>query len=194
MDVYDALRRQAEQRCNEICRDARRDCRQVIAWIKQLQKRLEPPVSTAAQKRRFMHDTLAELMPKDREFSLAEMMRLARDALPGRRINKDTLRSNFGYLESIGVAKRTRWHNRRVLWAVAGFDVPRTKFGVRTIVDVAAEVLRDSGPMNAVELLVTMRERGYRPDGDPRKMLGSLSDTLRRSRKFKRDGKRWGLA
>jgi len=52
------------------------------------------------------------------------------------------------------------------------------------------------GPLTATELVVNLKERGYRPDDDPRVLLVSLRDAFKRHRgRFSRgeDG-RWIVA
>lgn len=55
----------------------------------------------------------------------------------------------------------------------------------------AAIVLDGVGPLTATELVVNLKERGYRADDDPRIMLTSLRDTFKRNRGGSR-GERMG--
>jgi hypothetical protein len=52
------------------------------------------------------------------------------------------------------------------------------------------------GLMTATELVVNLKERGYRPDDDLRVMLVSLREAFKRNRgRFERgDGGRWEVA
>jgi len=59
--------------------------------------------------------------------------------------------------------------------------------------DAAEVVLGEVGPLTAAEIVVNLKERGYRPDDDPHLLLNSLRDAFKRNRgRFERgEGGRW---
>lgn len=193
MNPFEMLRRQAEQRRNEIYREARWECRKIVTWINQLEKKLAD-VPKPKGPRKSVNALICELMPTDREFTVGDILKLLQDAEPKRRFDMKTVRSQFQYLESTGKVRRTRKASGRVLWAVPSLVVAKTPFGVRTAASVAEEVLRECGPMATLELLVEMRERGYRADQHPRKMLATVQGILYRNKQFRREGKRWAVS
>jgi hypothetical protein len=195
MTPFDTLRNQVEKRRDTICKEARRECRVLLQWITQLEKRLTDPVAKKTRAgTRHVHKLLADMLPGDREFTVAEVLAQLRHALPGRRLDMAKARSYLQYLEADGRVRRTRRVHRTVYWAAAGVEVAAEPHGVRPMAEVAAEVLRDVGPLTMAELVVALREQGYRAEEDPRKTMASLGVMLRKGRKFKRDGKRWTVA
>jgi hypothetical protein len=65
-----------------------------------------------------------------------------------------------------------------------------------TIADAAELVLSESGPLTATEIVVGLRERGYRADADPRTLLTTFRYAMKRNReRFTRDDSgRWAVA
>lgn len=195
MDAFNALRRQAELRRNQAIKDARRKCREMFGWINALERQLTPPEPTKPESnRQFFCGILCRVMPKNREFTCNELTALAKEAAPARRFTRETVRSSLAYLELAGRVRRTRKIKASVLWAAPEFIAKPNPYGVRTIADVAEEVLRGRGALPILDLLVAIRESGYRADDDPRMVKRALAAALYRNQQFRRDGKRWTLA
>lgn len=198
MDAYDQLRQQARKKRDAVIMSARRECRDSIRKIDAISRRL----SQAALKRRAkpgqpIIEMICDLIPQDRTFTFGEIVEQLQDADPGRDFNVPSLRTFFQKLRDRGIIRRvSKVDGGCVLWAATGHVIPDGPFGAMSLVDVAELVLRDAGPLWPTELVLTIQERGYRTDADPRKLLNSLQTSLKRNReRFVCDeDRRWGLA
>ena len=82
-----------------------------------------------------------------------------------------------------------------ILWAAAecGVDEP---LGALSVVDAADRVNSEQEPLAATAIVVALKERGYRPEAEPRALRTTLQEGFKRNRaRFHRgeDG-RWVLA
>ncbi|MCI0379107.1 MAG: hypothetical protein L0215_15975 [Gemmataceae bacterium] len=196
MDAYETLRKQAAQKRDALIKAARAEFRQSLRRIRELQLQLGGTAPKAIQtKPKPIIEMIADLAPRDRTFTLAEVVALLNQAEPNRKYHVPTIRTFFQRLEKQGMIRRVRRANGNVLWAAAGCRTPDTLYGAQSLTEVAADVLRASGPLRVAELLVAIRERGYRADADPHKLLTSLvSDLKRNPGRFRRDkAGRWSV-
>jgi hypothetical protein len=195
MDAFETLRRQAIVRREAAIDEARRKCQEIIRWVNKLEKQLvPPPPSKPEQKREAFCDALLRLMPKDREFTTVELFHVARKALPQRRLSVEKVRSSLAYLEESDRVRRIRLVNATIQWGGPWF-VEKTKQWVQpTCAKEAEKVLRERGPLRILDLLVAIREAGFRADDDPRKVQSALARALCMNPRFKKvEGRRWGL-
>jgi hypothetical protein len=61
--------------------------------------------------------------------------------------------------------------------------------------NAAETILKELGPLTSAEIVANLKERGYRPDDDPRVLLNSLRDAFKRnqSRFTRTDNGRWSV-
>lgn len=184
MDAYETLRRQAQDKRDAAIMAARKECRDSIRKINAISCR----VGQVTPKRRAtpgqpIIEMICDLIPQDRTFTFGEIVEQLQAVDPGRDFNLPSLRTFFQKLRDRGMIRRvSKVDGGCVLWAAAGFHVTDSPFGAMSLVDVAEAVLRDAGPLWPTELVLTIRERGYRSDADPRKLLNSLQSSLKRNR------------
>jgi hypothetical protein len=195
MDAFETLRRQAVTRRDELINEARRHCRETLRWLEQVERRLTPPKPTLPeQKRQAVCDLISEVMPKDRDFTTADLFALVTQAFPQRRLTVNNVRSSLGYMEDTDRVRRSRLVDAKIHWCAPDY-VPHAKtWNAETCATVAAKVLRERGPLRLMDLLVAVREAGFRSGDDPRKVRNALNKSLcTNPGRFKRDGKRWGV-
>jgi len=195
MDAFETLRRQAIERRNESINEARRKCQEVLRWIDQLEGRLVPPQPTKSeQKRQAVCDLITEVMPKDRDFTTAELFTLVRQMYPNRRLTLGNVRSSLAYMEECDRIRRSRLVDAKIHWCGPDFVQATKTWNAATCAKVAEKVLRERGPLRLIDLLVAVREAGFRAGDDPRKVRNALNKSLcTNPGRFRRDGKRWGL-
>jgi hypothetical protein len=195
MDSYEALRRQAVEKRDSIINAAKRDCRLTIRRIKELQRQMGPVV---IRRRKKSHKPIwvliRDLIPKDRMFTIGDVVELMQEAEPDRSFNVPTINVEFRRLEKQGLVRRVRRVVGNVLWAATEANVPDTPYGAKPIADVAESVLRDRGPLTTAELSVAIQGRGFRSDLTPRQLYDSLLIALRRGRdRFIKSGAKWSI-
>jgi hypothetical protein len=144
-------------------------------------------------KRKPLIELTRELLPHDRAFTISEVVELLGHAEPDRTIYIATVRTFFVRLEEQGLIRRVRRRKGRVLWATADSGVPDSPYGAMPMTDVAADIIRDTGPLKGAELIVAMHERGYRTDASQRGLYRTLESSLSKSPLFRKDGGKWGL-
>jgi len=130
-------------------------------------------------------------MPKDREFTTAELYALATKAMPKRRLTLLKVRSALANLEETDRVRRSRLIHAKIQWASPDFVAEVRKWSVPTCARVAEKVLRERGPLPLLDLVVAMREAGFRADDEPRLVRNAVAKALYTNRQFKQDGKRW---
>jgi hypothetical protein len=102
-----------------------------------------------------------------------------RAAEPSRRFHVPTLRTLLQKLMDRGMIRRvSKGNNGCVQWAAIGAVVPESPFGAMSLTDVAEVVLRKTGPLRTVKLLMTIQHPGN-DDGRPSSFndLGQLAFT-----------------
>jgi hypothetical protein len=183
MEEFAHLRKLAAKKRDTAIAAARADYKQAVARITDLKRSLGGKSRKAAKSPlRPMCDLLYEVLPRDRLFTIDEAYELLQQTQPGRYFHLPTVRGEFTDLNRRGVIRRVRrGSGPRVLWAHADFHQPATEFGARNLLSVAQQVLRERGPMRAIELVVYLQSRGYRPDTDPRVLTRSATETMRRN-------------
>jgi hypothetical protein len=99
-------------------------------------------------------------------------------------------------LKRAGTVRQVGRQGGHVLWALQGAKVVECPFGGKTLPDIAEQLLREHGPMNIAELVVKMRERGYRPSENPRQTHANMLRGLTRfSQRFSKTAEgRWSIA
>jgi hypothetical protein len=199
MDAIRLLRQRAADKRDKAVKAARDEFRKTARLLDELQDRVgtapEPPRRRQNQPRPIV-ELIAAVIPKDRTFTLSDVLGLLQAAEPGRQFHIPSVRSLFPDLVKAGTIRKVRRAaNGCVHWAAAECEVQDTPIAALSIADAAAVVLEESGPLSAAEIVVSLKERGYRPDADPRVLLSTLRYSFKRNRgRFDRgeDG-RWNL-
>ena len=179
-NLYDSLRKQAASRRDDRIRAARAAFNESVKLISQLEREIEGTVSRPYRVHRIL-DMVRELVPTDRPFTVAEMVTMLSRESPDRVAYVPTIRSIFTRLEREGIIKRVGRDGVHVHWASVKYNGRLSPHGAATITTVAKQVLGEKGPLRLSELIVAMRESGYRSEANPRKMLASVAATLCRN-------------
>lgn len=196
MDPYAAIQRQAAKKRDAAIARARDEYRETCQRIYNLRESLGIAEVPKAPKLKPIIELIQELIPRDQPFTFADMLRLLRDAEPGRVFFDPSIRSMLALLNKRGVVRKVGTDQRgRVLWAASDAKIEESEFGQAALVDVAEAMLQKHGPMMPAELVVCIRETGYRADADPHATMAAVRQLLRRyTARFKRgeDG-RWSV-
>jgi hypothetical protein len=125
---------------------------------------------------------ICQLMPKDRPWSIPEMLQRLREAAPDRKFAEMTVRTYCSNLARRGLIRnlhKTRQKYSR--WIAAECSVQDGPLEARSMVDVIEIILREAGqPMTAAEIRVAMQERGCRPDTAPQIFMRAIRDIFKR--------------
>ena len=127
-------------------------------------------------KLRNLTSVIAEVMPRDHAFTIGELAELVAKAEPGRRFLHGTVRTLCQKMVPAGAIRRVGRVSGKTMWAAPGYAGKIDLEGVKRLPDVAADVLRVSGPLRAADLLERIRERGYRSAEGHRKVLKARPD------------------
>lgn len=198
MNPFAALQKQAARKRDNACARARAEYRDTCQRIQNLRDALgEPDAPPNPTKIKPIIELIQELIPQDRAFTFADVMRILAGAEPTREFSEPSIRSMIAVLAKRGVVRRVTTDQKgRVLWAAADAEIAESPFGMAPLVDVAESMLQKHGPMMPAELVVAIHEAGYRQDADPHATMAAVRQLLRRySARFKRgeDG-RWAAA
>jgi hypothetical protein len=183
MNLYEQLRAEARLQREIAVKRARAEYRESLKQIEALRLRLgsESPAPPGKRKRRSVIELVAEVMPRQRTFTFADIHRSLNAAEPNRKFNEMSLRTTLGQLAERGMVKRiSRNQTGQVLWAAAGSTVEVCPLGSKPLADLAEAILRERGPMAQAALVVALQESGYRSDASPRRLLGALRAAVNR--------------
>jgi len=183
MDPYEQLRNEARQTRDKAYSRIRDQYRDSLRRIESLRAHLggAPTAIGKPRKGKSVVEMVCDLMPRDKGFTFADIHRLLQEANPGREFNQASIRTILPKLEAQGMIRRVTKNQRgHVVWAAAGVVIKESPFGAMALTDVAESILRECGPMTPVQLVVVMREKGHRADADPRKLVATLRQAVRR--------------
>jgi hypothetical protein len=192
MDPFKILRQQAATKRDAAVKAARAEYRNSCRLIDELAQSL--PVKPATVRRRNgrqpIIELIADVMPKDKAFTIRDIMEGLRLAHPLREFHEPTVRTFFSRLIEQGMIRKLRKGDRGfILWAAAGSQLADDgPLSALSIADATETVLRSRGPLKATELVVAIQEQGYRSGANPRKLLNSLKQA------YKRNGHRFAIA
>jgi hypothetical protein len=197
MDEYSRLRQLAANKRDKAIAAARSDYRESVKRIRELRSHLYGSSRKAARTiHKPISELLPDLLPRDRLFTIDDAHELLKLTDPGRYFHLPTVRQQFTEMHTMGLIRRVqRAGGPRILWAVPEFDAPETEFGALGISAVAERILRECGPLTAMEIVVRAQARNYRPEADPRAVTNSLRCSMcKRSDRFSYGkDKRWRL-
>jgi hypothetical protein len=195
MDAIDELRQYALSQRDETIRITRELCARRLAEIEQLRRNLG--IEGRAVGGQPMSEMVCDLIPTDRTFTIREIIEGLRAADPEREFTLPSVNACIHGLKDSGMVKRvSRGDGGQAIWAAAALDVEEGEFGSMRMADVSAILIGERGPMTAVELVIAMQQRGYRPEANPNLLVRSLATTLKRAKgRFRADDKRrWRVA
>jgi hypothetical protein len=198
MDAFISLRQQAADKRDAAIKVARNEFRATLRQIEQLRFTLGDAIPTPRDNgARTIPAIVLEVMPRDKTFTVEDIMKRLAVAEPARQFKIGSVRIVLRDLSGQGrLRKVCRTVGGIVHWAHPDCDVAYGPIDAMTIVDAARQVLEESGPLSPTEIVVNLKERGYREDADPRMLLQTLREAIKRNReKFvKSDGGKWALA
>jgi hypothetical protein len=200
MDAIKLLRQRAADKRDKAIKDARHEFQKLSQLLDMLEEAVgdEPaPLKRRQRLWRPIIDVLAEVIPKDRTFTIDEAVELLKQREPGRDFNPQSVRTLFPEMAKAGIVRKVRrTAGGFVHWAAAELEVTDDPIAVLSYGDATERVLMAKGPLTPVEIVVALKESGYKPHDDPRSKLRSLMDSFKRNRKrFHRgvDG-RWSIS
>jgi hypothetical protein len=120
-------------------------------------------------------EAIRQVMPRDRRFTLPELIPLAQAAMLPRQTPSSTIRKGLRLLEQYGEVRRAqRGAYGCVQWEVCDGRQAELPLEAMRLPDVAAMLLELGGPMNLVELIIAMQRLGYRTEVRPQSLLHTL--------------------
>lgn len=194
MDAYEQLAAEAKRIRDDAFKSARADYQAAIRRINDLRRQLTGEAPTAKPVRDgSMSNRILELLPRERTFTATELITAMHADPIGKHFEANSIRSMLGNFKRSGIVRQVGRKNGHVLWASQAAKVTVSPFGGACLTDIAEQLLRELGPMRVPELVVAMRERGYRPDEKPNATAANVLRAITRfSGRFERgiDG-RW---
>ena len=200
MDAIKVLRQRAADKRDRAIKAARADFRNAVRLLDQLAQSVgpEPPPARRRNGPRPIMELMESVIPRDKPFTLGELVAALQAAEPDRAFHVPSVRTLMPDLVKAGAIRKVRRAaGGHVYWAHPECRVDDGPIAALSIADATALVLDECGPLTAAEIVVNLKERGYRTDADPRTLLTTLRYAFKRNReKFKRDEptKKWSLA
>ncbi len=187
MDPFLTLQSIAAQKRDEAIAGARRQYRQDIEAIDALQRSLPSPLPTIDQARPLKQqptvtDIIRAVVPRDKPFTVSDVMHLLHDAHQGQKFHYPTVRTQTSRLCSRGYLKRLyKTGHQETMYALATSAVDDGPIDTKSLPEVTEEILREAGrPLKVVEIAVAMRERGYRSNNVPNTLMRAIRDMFKR--------------
>jgi len=188
MDAIKILRQRAADKRDAAIKAARDEFKRAERLLDQLAESVgpePPPVRTRGPNRpKPIIELVESVIPRDRTWTVADLMDALKAAEPDREFQAASVRSLFPRLMERGVFRKVcRGLGGHVYYAAPECKTNYGPLEAMNIVDAASFILEECGPLTATEIIVTLKERGYRPDDDPRILLRTLRYAFKRNRK-----------
>lgn len=197
---YEELRRQAAEKRDNIIAAAKQEYRVAMRRIRSLHKLMTgeytPAIRPLKREREpSLRELLLGIVPSDRGFTVAEVCELAYSHEVACRFKENSIRSACGELKRRGELVQVGRHNGHILWAKPDAQLEPEVFCGMSLVEIAAQLIGEYGPMRYTEIVARMRERGYRPNEKPAETYDQLRRAMVRvsGRFVKDDGDKWTL-
>lgn len=176
MDLISELKKQARDRRNQAIDLARAEYRQSLEQIDQLRRGLGLGYQRVSRsKSKPLQDLIVDLIPKDRAFTVNEMVLMMRKRHPLRNFNVPTIRTIVPKLAEGGIIRRVSRDERGcVLWASVSAKIKTTPLAAMSLTGAAELLLQERGPLRLMELVILLQQAGFRPKADPRRLIQSL--------------------
>ena len=197
MHAIKVLRQRAADRRDKAIKAARDEFKKAIRLLDELEGLVDPepePVRRKAGPRPII-DLIQESMPRDKPFTLPELVECLKHAEPGREFHVPSVRTLLPDLVKIGAMRKVRRAaGGHVYWAHPDCQTADSPIAAMSIADATEHVLAAAGrPLNNAEIVVALKEAGYKPEADPRSLMLTLRSSFKRNKgRFKRgEGGRW---
>ncbi len=181
---------------SELRATARRIRDKVIQSACNEYKRALARISNGKSNRRERLSTCVELvLPRDREFSILDVLAALEAMDPVRVWRKQTVNNQLSRLLDRGAIRRTRRHcgkDHPAIYACVGVDVPKRPFEDVSLRDVMAAV-QGNRTMNATELTVAIVEAGYETRMSRKALRDAVGAAMRKGGRFKKVGEKWSV-
>jgi hypothetical protein len=190
---YEELRRQAAAKRDKIIQHAKQEYRVAVRRIRALHQLVTgeayPAIRPPRRARdRTLADMLVEVLPKNRPFTVADACELVYADPLGCKYKETSIRAQFPVLAGRGLIHKIGRRSGHVLWARNECEVDVCPFGSLTLPEIAEQLIAEHGPMRMMEIVVRMKERGYRPQEPNQTTYNILRRSMTRiSGRFVRD-------
>lgn len=177
MDAYQLLIQRARERRDGIISAARDEYHRTLLDIEALRSSLgdkghRGPGVTVIESQT-IPAMMQAVMPKDRPFTLKEILVALRETHPKRQFRMQMIRSLLQRLANQGVILRLH-KTDPILWAVAERDPSKNGYAEVSIPDACELILRECGPLAMTQLVVELQGRGFRADSNSRVLMDSI--------------------
>lgn len=196
-DSFADLRERAAAKLDSTIEAARKEYRDTILKINQLQDELAPRKARAAA--RFptsIMGLVGQHIPRDRQFTSHDILDAMELAHPDKPLNQKTVVWAVGRLGARGLIRRVAKDRLgNIIWCHAESQLDDKPFEVMPVSDVITQVLQD-GPQTPHEIVAGAQKIGFRASDNPVDVLRVIRKSLSMNpKKFKRDRMtgRWGL-
>ncbi|MEM7478422.1 MAG: hypothetical protein AAF483_25850 [Planctomycetota bacterium] len=181
MDRFSELRKLAREKRDAAILAARDEYHEALQEIAMLEKRLKPrkPSLKGRKKPKVpMRVRIMDVVPRDRNFTLAELLELL--GLPER--ESTAVRATLDRLKKRGeiVQVRRGKGHKVALWAVKEFGEEVNVLNQMSMIEAARQVQTELEVPTLMELCVAMLDRGYQPGTDLQTFRKSLQQILGR--------------
>lgn len=199
MDPFIALKARAAQKRDAAIAEARRIYHNDLQAIDGIERRLPaPPVIDRSQplaKPPSIVDFIKAVVPRDRPFTVSDVMVALGDAHEGQKFHLTTVRTHTSRLCSRGYLRRLyKTGHQETMYALADLPEIEADIDTKNMATVTHEILTEAGkPLKVVEIAVRMREIGYRAENEPVTLINAVRSMFRNyPGRFKRDREgRW---
>lgn len=193
---FEALRALAKQRYDEACHRARKEYDDAIGHINHLVRILAVPMRQLPMySRRSLKDTVAHVMPTDRQFTVPELMAALKSIDPDRQWRKQTITAHVRKLVNAGEARviRRPTQNQPAIYILDSAEVQPSQFDGMTLCQSIEWALADQ-PLTLIEISVVLLDNGYKTAMEPKKLRDAIrKELMDRKERFTRDGEKWSL-
>jgi hypothetical protein len=198
MDTFEQLRIEATQRRDEAITAARNEYNLTVKRINALRRQMtgQKPATLKTTDERTIGERVFETLPRDRIFTVPQVVDLMHASYAGCRFKTESIRAQFPILAAKGAVRKVCRKNGQVWWAARELETPDSPFGAMTVADICEQLFAELGPMRVTEVVLAMRERGYRLDDKPQHTAAVVLRALTRyTGRFERGGDgRWSAA
>jgi len=192
MEALNQLRRAARAKRDKTIAQAREDYVATLARIAELDLALygKPSLKT-----RSAAACIERIMPVDAPFTIVDIVAGLEALDAGRPWSRRAIDTHVAVLLKRGLIRRLRrgCSGSPAVYIRAGSERDDYLFAGMKLVDVVALMLA-GGPMTPVEIVVALKEAGYRTTRTDKALQWALPTELKKDRRFEVKGGKWGLA
>ncbi len=186
MDPIRALQARAAEKRDATIAEARRQYRKDIAAIDAMEKLL--PAPRVIDKRQplgkvpAVYDLVRQAVRPDTPFTVTDMLAWLAEAHPGAKFHEQSVRSYTSRLCSQGFLRRLyKTGHMETMYIKAESVVSEGPVESKPLAEMTHEILTAAGrPMTVTELIIAMREQGYRKEALPNTLRRAVRDMFKR--------------